>query len=82
MEFGLHQPYFLLELSDRQDGYDISRSVLTSSLAMVVNASKYGAEGAYVERVGLLSPGFINGTRNYQLHQLLEIWAEDPEDPC
>lgn len=74
VECALQIPYFFLSVGLETDEGSFRRHFLFSHLKDLL--SLVGASGDHVKEIeiGLLSPGYMNGSNSYQLGKIKEIW--------
>lgn len=75
MELGLQIPYFLVSLQTITEDIDVVRHLLFGHLRDVLDLASQQSASFKVLNLGLLSPGYMNGTERYQLGQVREIWS-------
>ncbi|MHB1493898.1 MAG: hypothetical protein ACYCUY_00385 [Acidithiobacillus sp.] len=77
VEMALNIPYFLATvLLTEESDLTMERNLVLSDVRAIVELADASDEDCQLVRVGLLSPGYMNGTGAYQLNQLEEIWQE------
>ena len=83
VELGLQIPYFLVSLQVAvSDEIEIGRKLLFGNLDDVLRiAEQKDTEYKFIG-VGLLSPGYMNGTGDYQLGRVSQIWRNRSRRLC
>lgn len=74
VEFGLNMPYFLLTLRISDGDSEIEQHLMFCQIEDLMAYAKQLGGNAVIREIGLLSPGYMNGTENYQLGKLKEVW--------
>ncbi len=80
IEFGVETPLLLATLMFHTDKPGLVfeyKQLLLSHVQQVSKAAELLPGDGYLRAVSLLSPGTLNGTSEYQLTQLGEIWVAD-----
>jgi len=74
VEFGLYMPYFLLTLRISDGDSEIEQHLMFCQIEDLMEYAKQVSSNAVIREIDLLSPGYMNGTDNYQLGKLKEVW--------
>lgn len=75
VELAFYAPFFIIEVVvDTEDGAFV-RPIVTADIRMVANLDVPGYLHARLHQVFLLSPGYLNGTEEFHLARLAEIWS-------
>lgn len=80
VEFGVETPLFLATLMFHTDKLELEfdyKQLLLSHVQQVSDATKLLPGDGYLRAVSLLSPGKLNGSAEYKLTPLAEIWVAD-----
>lgn len=79
VELAYYAPFFIIEVVvDTEDGAFV-RPIVTADIRMVANLSVPGYPHARLHQVFLLSPGYLNGSEEFHLARLAEIWSSSDE---
>lgn len=81
VELGLNLPYYLLELVVGEDRDSLTRYISTANLDVVTATFHNTPRDTRLRSVSLLSPGYVNGSKGYQLDRVAEIWTPNPVIP-
>lgn len=81
VELGLNLPYYLLELVVGEDRDSVIRYIATANLEVVTSTYRNPPRDTRLRSVSLLSPGYVNGSKGYQLDRVAEIWSPNPVTP-
>ena len=77
MELALNVPYFFVTVLHYVDGEpSYERNLIFGDFRAVIQLAEVPPDGVELIRVNLLSPGYLNGSGSYHLHQLIEIWED------
>lgn len=74
VELGLPIPYFLASQREVTPEGNLVREFLISRLAHLLSLANQCGPDRQLVGVGLLSPGYMNGTDQYQLGAVRAIW--------
>lgn len=75
VELPLQIPYFFLSITEETEEGLFRRRFIFSQLRDVLILIAESRDDAFKDlEIGLLSPGYMNGSSNYQLGQIKEIW--------
>lgn len=75
VELGLQIPYFLLSIQISNEETEMVRRLVLGQLQDVLDIASQQSESFQVIDLGLLSPGYMNGSESYQLGTIKEIWG-------
>lgn len=79
-EFGLHIPYYLLEVAVPSENEIVVRHIITADTAMVILTHREKSENFRLRSASLLSPGYLTGSDSYQFNRLAAIWSSGVND--
>lgn len=80
VELGLKLPYYLVTvLFTDDDDVKLERHLIFSDLSAIQELVANPPAHVHLQRVDLLSPGYMNGSSGYQLAQLSEVWQASGE---
>jgi hypothetical protein len=74
IEFGLYMPYFLVTLRISDGDSEIDQHLMFGQIQDLMAHAVLVSDNAVIIEIGLLSPGYMNGTDNYLLGKLKEVW--------
>lgn len=74
VEFAIQIPCLLISVSLESDAGSFSRNFLFGSLKEAMSLIAASRDICKHLEIGLLSPGYMNGSGSYQLGQVKEIW--------
>jgi hypothetical protein len=86
-ELALHRLWFLVSISqpdpDDSDSFPASRTLLISNIADVEQFAKpQAASQLQLDAVFIVTPGHVNGSRQWKMEALRSVWrAEEPSAP-
>lgn len=77
VEIPLQVCYFLATLAvDVDDEMTLSRRILLANAQDVIDITESGGMGSKLERIDLLSPGYLRGEDCYRMDKIVEIWRD------
>lgn len=80
VELGLKLPYYFVTVLFTDDGdVKLERHLILSDLRVLQELVANPPAHLHLQRVDLLSPGYMNGSSGYQLAQLSEVWQASGE---
>lgn len=74
VELALPIPYLLISVSVESEAASIRRNFLFGSIIEAMSLMDATRDASQQMEIGLLSPGYMNGSDFYQLGRLKEIW--------
>ncbi len=74
IEFAIHAPFYLVSGDAETEGGTFGRDWLFGQLRDVLKLMSTSKETLTNIEIGLLSPGYMNGSNSYQLGKIKEIW--------
>lgn len=79
MEFGLYIPYFLVTLqveSNMKSGtISLTRHLFLTAVEQILDLKNQQNSSMKIQNLSLMSPGYMNGSNDYELAQIKEIWS-------
>lgn len=80
VELGLKLPYYFVTVLFTDDNdIKLERHLIFSDLRALQELVANPPAHVHLQRVDLLSPGYMNGSSGYQLAQLSEVWQASGE---
>ncbi|MFZ3041571.1 MAG: hypothetical protein WA108_07225 [Thiobacillus sp.] len=80
VELGLKLPYYFVTVLFTDDNdVKLERHLILSDLRTIQELAANPPSHVHLQRVDLLSPGYMNGSSGYQLAQLSEVWQASGE---
>lgn len=77
VEIGTNSPLFLATVRHTlEEDSVLHQDFMFSEVEALTHLTQENSTGAELVRVALFSPGYVNKTGAYQLHQLDEIWRD------
>lgn len=74
VEFGLYIPYFLVTQLISEESSEIGQHLIFGQIQDLMAHAAQLPNNVVISEIGLLSPGYMNGTDNFQLGVIKEIW--------
>lgn len=75
VELALQVPYFLLSIVISTKDCEMVRHLVLGQLSDVLDMAAQQSNSLQILGLGLLSPGYMNGSQHYQMGQVREIWC-------
>lgn len=79
VELGLKIPYYFVTVLITDDDVKLERQIIFSDLRTIQELAANPPAHVHLQRVDLLSPGYMNGSSGYQIAQLSEVWQANGE---
>lgn len=74
VELSLQVPYFFLSFTEQTEDGPFRRHLIFSEVGEAMRLRTYAENEMTSLEIGLLSPGYINGSGSYQMGRIKEIW--------
>lgn len=74
VELNTSEPWFYVAVIQRHNNRSYRDFVFVSAIPLLRNLLSNSTSSAWIDKIYLVSPGFLNGTKDWKMEPLEELW--------